>query len=72
MNGLFKSYLAIALGVAGGSAICIGFQKHLNAEVTKHCNTSIYSIAYSKSSVGDVAHCVSRAPFYGPGTPLKD
>jgi len=72
MNGLFTSYLAIFLGVAGGFGICVGFQQHLNAEVTKRCNTSIYSIAYSKSSVGNVAHCVSRAAFYGPATPLKD
>jgi hypothetical protein len=72
MNGLFKSYLAIFLGATGGFATCVGFQQHLNAQVAKHCNTSIYSIAYSSSSVGDVAHCVSRAAFYGPATPLKD
>lgn len=72
MNGLVMSYLSIFLGTAGGFALCFGFQKHLNAEVTKRCNTSIYTVAYSKSAVGDVAHCVSRAPFYGPAMPLKD
>jgi len=72
MNDLTKSYLSILLGVAGGFAICVGLQKHLNAEVTKHCNTSIYTVAYAKSAVGDIARCTSRAKLYGPATPLND
>lgn len=71
MNGLAKSYLAIFLGTVGGFAACFGLQQHLNAGVTKNCNT-IHYIAYSQSSVGNVAHCVSRAAFHGPATPLKD
>ena len=72
MKDLIQPYLAIFLGTVTGFAGCYGLQKHLNADVTKHCKPSIQTVAYSKSGVGDVAHCVSRAQFSGPGTPLQD
>ena len=71
MNDLTKSYLAIFIGSAVGFGLCVGFQRYLNAETTKHC-PSIYTIAYVKSAVGDIARCTSRAKFYGPATPLND
>ena len=71
MNELTKSYLSIFLGATGGFVLCSGFQAYLNAEAIKHC-PSIYTIAYVKSAVGDIARCTSRAKFYGPATPLND
>jgi hypothetical protein len=72
MNGLINSYLAIIFGIGAGGLGCVALQKHLNSQVIAKCNTSIYSVEYSRTAVGDVAHCVSRATFYGPATPLKD
>ena len=72
MNELTKSYLAISLGVVFGSVLCIGLQKHLNAQTIKRCNTSINTVAYVKSGVMDIARCVSKARFHGPTTPLQD
>ena len=71
MNDLTKSYLAIAIGTAVGFASCVGLQKHMNAQTIKKC-PSIYTIVYARSAVGDIAHCKSRAKFYGPATPLND
>jgi threonine dehydrogenase-like Zn-dependent dehydrogenase len=72
MNGLTNWYRAFIFGAGAVGLGCVALQKHLNAQVIAKCNTSIYSVEYSKSSVGEVAHCVSRAAFYGPATPLKD
>ena len=71
MNDLTKSYLAIFIGSAIGFGLCAGFQRYLNAETVKNC-PSIYTVAYVKSAVGDIARCSSRAKFYGPATPLND
>jgi hypothetical protein len=72
MNELTKSYLAIGLGVVFGFGLCVGLQKHLNAQTIKRCNTSINTIAYVKSGVMDVARCVSTVRHYGPPAPLQD
>ena len=71
MNELFKSYLSVLSGLGAGTLICAGFQMHLNSETIRHC-PSIYTIAYVRSAMGDVARCASRAKFYGPATPLND
>jgi len=71
MNDLIKPYLAIVIGTAIGFAGCVVLQKHLNAVVIKKC-PSIYTIAYARSAMGDIAYCKSRAKFYGPATPLND
>jgi hypothetical protein len=71
MNELTKSYLSIFLGVSSGFVLCSAFQTYLNTETIKHC-PSIYTVAYVKSAVGDVARCTSRAKFYGPAIPLND
>ena len=71
MNDLIKPYLAIAIGTAIGFASCVVLQKHLNSVIIKKC-PSIYTIAYAKSAMGDIAYCKSRAQFYGPAAPLND
>jgi len=71
MNDLTKSYLAIFIGSAVGFGLCVGFQRYLNTETIKHC-PSIYTIAYVKSAVGNIARCKSRAQLHGPATPLND
>jgi hypothetical protein len=72
MNELSKSYLAITIGVVIGAGLCVGLQKHLNAQVIKRCNTSINTVAYVKSGVMDIARCVSTVRHYGPPAPLQD
>ena len=71
MNDLIKPYLAITIGTAIGFASCVVLQKHMNAQTIKKC-PSIYTIVYARSAVGDIAHCKSRAKFYGPAAPLND
>ena len=72
MNELSKSYLAITIGVVIGAGLCVGLQKHLNAQTIKRCNTSINTVAYVKSGVMDIARCVSTVRHYGPPAPLQD
>ena len=72
MSELFKSYLAIGLGTIFGFGLCVGVQKHLNAQAIKQCNTSINSVSYIQSGVWPIARCVSNARRYGPTTPLQD
>jgi hypothetical protein len=69
---LMSSYLAIFLGTGTGLLMCAALQKHLNAQVIKKCDTSIYVVKYAQSAVGDMARCVSKAQLHGPTLPLQD
>lgn len=56
--------------VAFGSFMAV--ESHIRAKVKATCNTSINSVVYSPGPMGNMAHCVSRAAFYGPSYPIKD
>ena len=66
------SAFAALIGAGAGFLVCTGIQSALNAATVKNCSTKIYVIAYSKTAVGDTAHCVSIIRIHGPSVPLKD